>query len=246
MTDLTRQDGRSVDEPRQISIETGFQPHAEGSVLIKSGNTHVICSASIEESVPRWMRGSGKGWVTAEYGMLPRATNTRSRREASAGKQGGRTQEIQRLIGRSLRGVVDLAALGERSITVDCDVVRADGGTRTASITGSYVALSIALQGLLSEGKIDKDPMIDSVGAISVGIVSGTPLLDLCYEEDSAAETDMNVVMTGSGKFIELQATAEGVPFAREELDSLLGLAETGIRYAMGQQSAVLHSLRRP
>jgi len=174
--------------------------------------------------------------------MLPRATNTRSRREAAAGKQGGRTQEIQRLIGRSLRGVVDLAALGERSITVDCDVIRADGGTRTASITGSYVALSIALQGLLADGKIDKDPLIDSVGAISVGIVSGTPLLDLCYEEDSAAETDMNVVMTGSGKFIELQATAEGVPFAREELDSLLGLAETGIRYAMDQQSAALHS----
>jgi ribonuclease PH len=174
--------------------------------------------------------------------MLPRATNTRARREAAAGRQGGRTQEIQRLIGRSLRGVVDLAALGERSITVDCDVVRADGGTRTASITGSYVALGIALHGLLSEGKIDKDPMIDSVGAISVGIVSGTPLLDLCYEEDSAAETDMNVVMTGCGKFIELQATAEGMPFAREELNDLLGLAEIGIRYAIDQQSAVLNS----
>jgi len=242
MTDFTRPDGRRADEPRSISIETGFQPHAEGSVLIASGNTHVICSASVEEFVPRWMRGSGKGWVTAEYGMLPRATNTRARREAAAGRQGGRTQEIQRLIGRSLRGVVDLAALGERSITVDCDDVRADGGTRTASSTGSYVALGIALHGLLSEGKIDKDPMIDSVGAISVGIVSGTPLLDLCYEEDSAAETDMNVVMTGCGKFIELQATAEGMPFAREELNDLLGLAEIGIRYAIDQQSAVLNS----
>jgi ribonuclease PH len=172
--------------------------------------------------------------------MLPRATNTRSRREAASGRQGGRTQEIQRLIGRSLRGVVDLEALGERSVTVDCDVVRADGGTRTASITGSYVALSIAFKGLLSEGKIDKDPMIDSVGAISVGIVSGDPMLDLCYVEDSAAETDMNVVMTGSGKFIELQATAEGVPFAREELNDLLGLAESGIRYAMDQQAVAL------
>ncbi|HIF12055.1 MAG TPA: ribonuclease PH [Dehalococcoidia bacterium] len=242
MTDFTRPDGRTADEPRPITIETGFQPHAEGSVLITSGNTHVICSASVEESVPRWMRGKGRGWVTAEYGMLPRATNTRSRREASAGKQGGRTQEIQRLIGRSLRGVVDLSALGERSITVDCDVVRADGGTRTASITGSYVALSIALRGLINKGLIDKDPMIDSVGAISVGIVSGTPLLDLCYEEDSAAQTDMNVVMTGSGKFIELQATAEGVPFDRSELNDLLGLAGLGIRYAMDQQATVLNS----
>ncbi|MBT5319399.1 MAG: ribonuclease PH [Chloroflexi bacterium] len=240
MTQFTRPDGRNADQPRPITIETGFQPHAEGSVLIKAGDTHVICSASVEESVPRWMRGTGRGWVTAEYGMLPRATNTRSRREAASGRQGGRTQEIQRMIGRSLRGVVDLEALGERSVTVDCDVVRADGGTRTASITGSYVALSIAFKGLLSEGKIDKDPMIDSVGAISVGIVSGDPMLDLCYVEDSAAETDMNVVMTGSGKFIELQATAEGVPFAREELNDLLGLAESGIRYAMDQQAVAL------
>lgn len=241
MPEFTRPDGRDANDPRPITIETGFQPHAEGSVLIKAGETHVICSASVEESVPRWMRGSGRGWVTAEYGMLPRATNTRSRREAASGRQGGRTQEIQRLIGRSLRGVVDLEALGERSITVDCDVVRADGGTRTASITGSYVALSLAFQGLLSEGRIDRDPMIDSVGAISVGIVSGTPMLDLCYVEDSAAETDMNVVMTGSGKFIELQATAEGVPFAREELNDLLGLAENGIRYAMDKQVAALN-----
>lgn len=242
MIDFTRPDGRRADKPRPITIETGFQPHAEGSVLITAGNTHVICSASVEESVPRWMRGSGRGWVTAEYGMLPRATNTRSRREARSGQQGGRTQEIQRLIGRSLRGVVDLEALGERSITVDCDVVRADGGTRTAAITGSYVALSIALRGLLSEGLIDKDPMTDSVAAISVGIVSGTPLLDLCYEEDSAAETDMNVVMTGSGKFVELQATAEGAPFSREEVGQLLDLAETGIRYAFQMQAAALQS----
>ena len=237
---LTRMDDRATDQPRPISIETGFQPHAEGSVLIRAGETHVICSASVDESVPRWMRGSGRGWVTAEYGMLPRATNTRSRREAAAGRQGGRTQEIQRLIGRSLRGVVNLDALGERSITLDCDVVRAAGGTRTAAITGSYVALSLALQGLLTRGVIEQDPLINSVGAISVGIIGGTPMLDLCYQEDSEAETDMNVVMTGSGKFIEVQATAEGIPFDREELNKLLGLAEIGIRYAMDKQASAL------
>ena len=242
MTVFTRPDGRGPSDPRKINIETGFQPYAEGSVLITAGDTHVVCSASVEETVPGWMRGSGRGWVTAEYGMLPRATNTRSGREARAGRQGGRSQEIQRLIGRSLRGVVDLEALGERSVIVDCDVLRADGGTRTAAITGSFVALSIALRGLVSDGVIESDPMTDSVAAISVGIVSGTPLLDLCYEEDSAAETDMNVVMTGSGRFVELQATAEGAPFSREEVNDLLDLAETGIRYALERQAAVLQS----
>ncbi|MDA1256798.1 MAG: ribonuclease PH [Chloroflexi bacterium] len=242
MTDFTRPDGRAPGDPRPITIETGFQPHAEGSVLITAGNTHVVCSASVEETVPRWMSGSGRGWVTAEYGMLPRATNTRSGREARSGRQGGRSQEIQRLIGRSLRGVVDLTAMGERSVIVDCDVLRADGGTRTAAITGSYVALSLALRGLVSEGAIESDPMTDAVAAISVGVVSGTPLLDLCYEEDSAAESDMNVVMTGSGKLIEVQATAEGAPFSRDELNELLGLAENGIRYALDRQVAALQS----
>ena len=230
MPDFTRPDGRTADEPRPITIETGFQPHAEGSVLITSGNTHVICSASVEESVPRWMRGKGQGWVTAEYGMLPRATNTRSRREASAGKQGGRTQEIQRLIGRSLRGVVDLSALGERSITVDCDVVRADGGTRTASITGAYVALYQAFDGLVKAGEIEKMPLTDQIAAVSCGIYKDTPVLDLDYDEDSVADTDANFVLTGAGGIVEIQGTAEGKPFSEDEFLKLMALAKSGIQ----------------
>ncbi|MFC6082272.1 ribonuclease PH [Sphaerisporangium aureirubrum] len=225
---MARHDGRSPDQLRPVKITRGWLPHAEGSVLVEFGATTVLCAASVQDSVPRWRRGSGLGWVTAEYAMLPRATNTRTDRESVRGKIGGRTHEISRLIGRSLRACVDYKALGENSIVLDCDVLRADGGTRTAAITGAYVALVDAVRWMRKRKMCPGDPLVDSVAAVSVGIVGDTPLLDLCYTEDVAAETDMNVVMTGSGEFVEVQGTAEGVPFARGTLDSLLDLATAG------------------
>ncbi|MCF3933956.1 ribonuclease PH [Acuticoccus sp. M5D2P5] len=224
-----RHDGRSGDEMRAVSLERGISKYAEGSCLVKFGNTHVLCTASLEERVPPWLRGGGAGWVTAEYGMLPRATKERMRREASAGKQSGRTQEIQRLIGRSLRAVVDREALGERQISVDCDVIQADGGTRTAAITGAWVALSDCVSFMQNAGMIMSNPLTDHVAAISCGIVDGKPVLDLDYQEDSAAHTDANFVMTGAGTIVEVQGTAEGVPFTRDELTALLDLASAGI-----------------
>ena len=217
--------------------------HAEGSVLVEAGGTRVICTASVEERVPPFLRGTGKGWVTAEYGMLPRATTTRSTREASAGKVGGRTQEIQRLIGRSLRSVVDLVSLGERTVWMDCDVIQADGGTRTASITGAFVALVLALDRLKQAGTLKAIPVGDYVAATSVGIIDGTPMLDLAYEEDSRAEVDMNVVQTGGGKFIEVQGTAETTPFDRAGLDALLQLAEKGIKELVARQRAIVGTM---
>ena len=214
---------------RPVRLTRGYTIHAEGSVLVEFGDTRVLCTASVEEKVPGHKRGSGEGWVTAEYGMLPRATHTRSDREAARGKQSGRTQEIQRLIGRSLRCVFDLKKLGERTIQIDCDVLQADGGTRTASITGAFVAAQDAVNKLLAQGKLVESPILAQVAAISVGIVQGTPLLDLEYTEDSACDTDMNVVMTGVGHFVEVQGTAEGVAFSRKEMDALLSLAEKGI-----------------
>jgi len=232
---------RDNDELRPIRIERNYTMHAEGSVMISCGNTKVLCNASVEDRVPPWLRGKGKGWVTAEYGMLPRATNTRNSREAKYGKQGGRTLEIQRLIGRSLRAVVDLSALGERVITVDCDVIQADGGTRTAAITGAYVALYDAVESLLKNNTIKKNPLHGSVAAVSVGIYNQQPVLDLDYPEDSQAETDMNIVMNDGGHFIEVQGTAEGHAFRRDELNELLDLAEGGIRQLMhAQQQAIL------
>ncbi len=225
-----RSSGRKADALRPISIERGYTRHAEGSVLISFGHTKVLCTASVEEKVPPFKRGSGEGWVTAEYGMLPRSTNTRNDREAARGKQSGRTQEIQRLIGRSLRTVFDLPALGERSILIDCDVLQADGGTRTAAITGAFVAAHDAVTWLIKEGRIKASPLRDFVAAVSVGVVQGVPLLDLEYTEDSACDTDMNVVMTGQGGFVEVQGTAEGAPFSRSEMDRLLALADKGIR----------------
>ena len=225
-----RPSGRAPDEMRALSFETNYTIHAEGSVLVAFGNTKVIVTASVEEKVPPFLRGKGEGWVTAEYGMLPRATHTRGDREAARGKQGGRTLEIQRLIGRSLRACVDRAALGERTITLDCDVLQADGGTRTASISGAYLALHDCLTRVVQAGLLSEVPLYDELAAISVGVVDGVPVLDLPYAEDSTAETDMNVVMTGKGLFVEVQGTAEGAPFSRDELDSLLGLAEGGIR----------------
>lgn len=227
---MTRFDGRSADELRDVTITRNWLDHAEGSVLVEFGKTRVLCAASLSEGVPRWLKGQGTGWVTAEYAMLPRATNTRSARESVRGKIGGRTHEISRLIGRSLRAVVDLSALGENTLQLDCDVLQADGGTRTASITGAYVAMADALRFGAEQGWIAKgaQPLKDSVAAISVGIVDGTPVLDLPYVEDSQAETDMNVVMTGSGSFIEVQGTAEGAPFDRSELGALLDLAGQG------------------
>ena len=224
-----RHDGRAADEMRAVSLERGVARYAEGSCLVKFGHTHVLCTASLEERVPPWLRGGGEGWVTAEYGMLPRATKERMRREASAGKQSGRTQEIQRLIGRSLRAVVDRGALGERQITVDCDVIQADGGTRTAAITGSFVALSECLAHMRGAGMIVGEALKSEVAAISCGIVAGVPVIDLDYVEDSGAETDANFVMTGDGAMIEVQATAEGAPFSRAELDALVELASQGI-----------------
>ncbi|MFP8778780.1 ribonuclease PH [Hydrogenophaga sp. RWCD_12] len=220
---------RANDSLRPVRISRGYTMHAEGSVLIEFGHTKVLCTASVEEKVPPHKKGSGEGWVTAEYGMLPRATHTRSSREAAKGKQSGRTQEIQRLIGRSLRAVFDLKALGERTISLDCDVLQADGGTRTASITGAFVAVQDAVNKLIAEGKLVTSPIKDHVAAISVGILEGQPLLDLEYVEDSACDTDMNVVMTGAGHYVEVQGTAEGVAFTRKEMDALLALAEKGI-----------------
>ena len=235
-----RPSGRQVDDLRPVTIQTNYTMHAEGSVLICCGNTHVLCTASVEDSVPRFLRGKGRGWVTAEYGMLPRSTGTRMRREASSGKQGGRTLEIQRLIGRSLRAVVDLQALGERTVTLDCDVLQADGGTRTASITGAYVALSQACAKLLGKGAIKTNPVHGQVAAVSVGIFNNLPVLDLDYDEDSSAETDMNIVMNDGGAFIEVQGTAEGHAFRRDELDALLDLAAKGIGELMTAQSGAL------
>jgi ribonuclease PH len=231
---------RQADELRPIRFTRGYTRHAEGSVLVEFGDTRVLVTASVEESVPPFLRGKGQGWLTAEYGMLPRATHTRSAREAAKGKQSGRTQEIQRLIGRSLRAVVDMAALGERQITIDCDVLQADGGTRTAAITGACVAVHDALSQLVAKGLLAANPMKDFVAAVSVGIYRGVPVLDLDYPEDSDCETDMNVVMTGSGGLVEVQGTAEGAPFSRAELDALLGLAENGIARLIEMQKAAL------
>ena len=231
---------RAADQLRPVRITRRYTMHAEGSVLIEFGNTKVLCTASVEERVPPHQRGSGEGWVTAEYGMLPRATHTRSDREAARGKQSGRTQEIQRLIGRSLRAVFDLKRLGERTIQIDCDVIQADGGTRTAAITGAFVAAQDAVSHLLASGKITQSPLLQPVAAISVGIVQGTPLLDLEYVEDFACDTDMNVVMTGAGHFVEVQGTAEGAAFSRAEMDRLLALAEQGIRTLVAAQAAAL------
>ncbi len=231
---------RSADQLRAISITRNYTKHAEGSVLIECGDTKVICTASIDEKVPSFLRGKGQGWVTAEYGMLPRSTGSRMDREAARGKQSGRTQEIQRLIGRSLRSVVDLKALGERTIQVDCDVIQADGGTRTASITGAYVALHDAISFLLKKQLLAASPLTDSVAAVSVGVYQGVPVLDLDYAEDSDCDTDMNVVMTGSGGFVEVQGTAEGAPFSRGEMDALLDLAQSGIGQLVAKQKAAL------
>ena len=231
---------RGVDELRPVRITRAYTKHAEGSVLVEFGDTKVLCTASVEERVPPHQRGSGRGWVTAEYGMLPRATHTRSDREAAKGKQSGRTQEIQRLIGRSLRCVFDLSQLGERTISLDCDVIQADGGTRTAAITGAFVAAHDAVSGLLAQGRLGASPIRDFVAAVSVGIVNGVPLLDLEYVEDSACDTDMNVVMTGAGGFVEVQGTAEGASFSRDEMASLLQLADQGIRQLVAAQRQAL------
>ena len=235
-----RPSGRKLNEMRDVSIEVGVMKHAEGSCLIKMGETHVLCSASIEDKAPPFLKGSGLGWVTAEYGMLPRATNTRMRREAAAGKQSGRTQEIQRLIGRALRAGVDRSALGERQIVIDCDVIQADGGTRCAAITGGWVALRIAVNKLLKSGVIISDPMLDHVAAVSCGIYAGQEVLDLDYVEDSAAGTDSNFVLTGRGKLIEVQMSAEGSSFSRGEMTALLDLAETGTAQLVAAQLAAL------
>lgn len=241
MENLTRAVGRAADSLRPISLIRHYTKHAEGSVLVKFGDTHVLCTASVVEKVPSFMKGKGEGWVTAEYGMLPRSTHSRMDREAAKGKQSGRTQEIQRLIGRSLRAVVDLRALGERTIHLDCDVIQADGGTRTASITGAYVALADAVQVLLSKGLISQNPIRTAVAAISVGIVNGQALLDLDYNEDSGCDTDMNVVMTGQGGIVEVQGTAEGEPFSRAQFDQLLSLADQGIQSLLQLQAAALN-----
>ncbi len=235
-----RPSSRKPDQLRQIRITRHYTRHAEGSVLIECGDTKVICTASVDEKVPPHKRGSGEGWVTAEYGMLPRSTNERMAREAARGKQSGRTQEIQRLIGRSLRAVVDLGKLGERTIQIDCDVIQADGGTRTASITGAFVALHDAITGLMGKGLVKENPLRDFIAAISVGIYAGVPVLDLDYLEDAACDTDMNVVMLGNGHFVEVQGTAEGHPFTRAEMDELLELAKRGIEQLVGMQRAAL------
>ena len=240
MTIFKRPSNRTPENLRQINIIRGFTKHAEGSVLVKFGDTHVLCTASILEKVPPHQKGSGEGWVTAEYGMLPRATHTRGDREAARGKQSGRTQEIQRLIGRSMRSIFDLKLLGERTIHLDCDVLQADGGTRTAAITGAFVAARDAVNQLLEKKLIMQDPIKDHVAAISVGIYQGTPVLDLDYAEDSSCDTDMNVVMTGKGGMIEVQGTAEGEAFSRKELDALLSLAEKGIQELVALQKQAL------
>jgi ribonuclease PH len=237
---MDRTDGRTVEQIRSVVLRPGFMPNAEGSCLVEMGGTKVICTATVEEEIPRWLRGKGSGWVTAEYSMLPRSSSERISREVNKGRVGGRTQEIQRLIGRSLRAVTDLNALGERSVIVDCDVLQADGGTRTASITGGFVSLAQAVMWMKENGHLISDPLIDSVAAISVGIVGGGPMLDLKYDEDSIADVDMNVVMTGSGSFVEVQGTAEKGVFGRDALDSLLALAEKGIgELTAAQQSAL-------
>lgn len=235
-----RADGRLPGQMRPVRIQTGYLLTAEGSALIEVGNTRVLCAASIEDTVPQFLRGGGKGWITAEYSMLPRATISRTPREINRGHPSGRTHEIQRLIGRSLRSVVDLAGLGERTIILDCDVLQADGGTRTAAITGAFVALSVAIRRLLEFGALRTSPVKDAVAAVSVGMVNGEPLIDLAYEEDSRAEVDMNVVMTGSGKFVEVQATAEQVPFDDPQLSRLLALARDGVGELIGIQRAAL------
>lgn len=235
-----RPSGRQPDELRTIKISRNYTKHAEGSVLIEFGDTKVICTATVEERIPRFLKGKGEGWITAEYGMLPRATGMRTRREASSGKQGGRTMEIQRLIARSLRAVVDLQALGERTITVDCDVIQADGGTRTASITGGFVAMADAINHLMENKKIKKNPLHGQIASVSVGIYQGTPVLDLDYAEDSNAETDMNVVMNDGNAFIEVQGTAEGHAFRRDEFDAMLALAEKGIADLIAHQAEAL------
>ncbi|WP_234855860.1 ribonuclease PH [Paracoccus everestensis] len=233
-----RPSGRNLSQMRPISIETGVMAHAEGSCLIRVGNTHVLCTASLEETPPRFLKGTGLGWVTAEYGMLPRATNTRNRREAAQGKQSGRTQEIQRLIGRSLRAGVDRSALGERQITIDCDVIQADGGTRCASITGGWVALRLAVNKLLKAGAITSDPIMDHVAAVSCGLYAGQAVLDLDYAEDSEAGTDGNFVLTGAGRLIEVQMSAEGATFSRDQMGQLLDLAEGGMAELVAAQKA--------
>ena len=238
---MTRPDGSAADELRQVRFTRGWLDHAEGSVLVEYGKTRVLCAASATEEVPRWRRGSGLGWVTAEYAMLPRATNTRNDRESVKGRIGGRTHEISRLVGRSLRGCVDYKALGENTIVIDCDVLQADGGTRTAAVTGGYLALADAIGWLRGRGKLKGNPLVASVAAVSVGIINGEPRLDLCYEEDSAAETDMNVVCTGTGDFIEVQGTAEGQPFSRALLNSLLDLGVAGCAELTRLQTTALN-----
>ena len=235
-----RPSGRNADEMRKVSFTRNYTLHAEGSVLVEFGHTKVICTATVDENTPRWMKDSGKGWVTAEYGMLPRSTNSRMGRESARGKQGGRTMEIQRLIGRSLRAAVDLEKLGERTITLDCDVIQADGGTRTASISGAFVALSDAVNKLIEDGSLQESPIIHNVASVSVGVYQDDPILDLDYAEDSNAETDMNVVMTENGGFIEVQGTAEGAPYSRSQMDAMLGLAEKGINEIIEIQRVTL------
>ncbi len=237
---MTRIDGRKADELRPVRIATGYLPWAEGSVMLELGDTQVLCAASVENRLPQFLRGSGSGWVTAEYGMLPRSTKERTAREATAGRPSGRTQEIQRLIGRALRAVTNLDILGERTFTIDCDVIKADGGTRTAAITGAYVALHRAFEKLVEQGALSSVPLSTAVAATSAGIVEGVPLLDLCYEEDARAEVDFNVVMTGDGRLVEVQGTAEDQPFPRQEMDALLSLAEAGIRTLLEAQRAAL------
>ncbi|MEM5404796.1 MULTISPECIES: ribonuclease PH [Paraburkholderia] len=237
---IQRPSGRAADQLREVRITRNYTKYAEGSVLVEFGDTKVLCTASVSESVPPFLRDKGQGWLTAEYGMLPRATHTRSDREAARGKQTGRTQEIQRLIGRAMRAVFDLEALGARTINLDCDVLQADGGTRTASITGAFVAAHDAVSKLLATGRIERSPITDYVAAISVGVYEGVPVLDLDYDEDSQCDTDMNIVMTGSGGMVEVQGTAEGAPFSREELNALLDLAQSGIRSLIEKQKAAL------
>jgi len=235
-----RPSGRKPDELRAVRIQRGFTRHAEGSVLVEFGDTRVLCTASVEERVPPFLKDTGRGWVTAEYGMLPRSTNTRTRREAAEGRQSGRTQEIQRLIGRSLRAVTDLSQLGERTVRIDCDVLEADGGTRCASITGAWVALALACKRLREDQLIAAEPLRDQVAAVSVGVFEGATVLDLDYAEDSSSDTDMNIVMTGASGFVEVQGTAEGTPFSREQFDALLALAQAGIRRLLDAQRAAL------
>ncbi|MGH2772203.1 MAG: ribonuclease PH [Actinomycetota bacterium] len=237
---MVRRDGRTPDDLRPIKVQRGFTEFAEGSVLYECGKTRVVVTASVEDKVPDFLRNSGKGWVTAEYSMLPRATNTRTPREVNKGRPSGRTQEIQRLIGRSLRAVCDLKSLGEKTIWVDCDVLQADGGTRTASISGAYVALADACASLVGSGTLSSSPLTDEIAAVSVGIIGGTPCLDLDYSEDSTAQVDLNLVMTGSGKVVEVQGTAEGEPFSQEELDSMMALGRTGIAGIVAEQRRVL------